>query len=248
MATPDARRRALRSLPDRQVDGRAEQRTGIRAGRGRDHRRVRPHRVRQSPSVRLVRSEPAEVVGQSSELRLPERFRARHIDHSRRYTEHLRIRRVGSDLDLFARRNDGSESPFEISLSSLAGEHPLVAAAIRDVTDRKHVETSSQRRSKPACDASTRRPCTRGDLGNILVMGDTSSAPRELHHDARLRLGVISEDPEVSGSPLRARAAPHPSTANVITSTTSVESTSNVGSTSEAKRNASTLSPSGPSD
>jgi len=50
---------------------------------------------------------------------------------------------VGSDLDLFARRNDGSESPFEISLSSLAGEDPLVAAAIRDVTDRKRDETSS---------------------------------------------------------------------------------------------------------
>jgi len=153
-----------------------------------------------------------------------------------------------ANLDLFARRNDASESPFEISLSSLAGEHPLVAAAIRHVTDHKHVETSSKRRSKPAYDASTRRPCTRGDLGNILVTGDTSSAPRELHHNARLRLGVISEDPEVSGSPLRARAAPHLSTANVITSTTSVESTSNVGSTSEAKRNASTLSPSGPSD
>src|SRR5207244_12906445 len=101
---------------------------------------ARPQRVRQSPRVRLVRSEPAAVVGQSSELRLPARFRARHIDHSRRYTENLRVRRVGSDLDLFARRNDGSESPFEISLSSLAGEHPLVEAAIRDSTVRKHFE------------------------------------------------------------------------------------------------------------
>jgi two-component system, sensor histidine kinase len=82
-----------------------------------------------------------EVVGQPVEQLLPERFRGRHVSHRRKYTESVRVRPMGIGLDLFARRRDGTEFPVEISLSPIReGDQVIVAAAIRDVTDRMRVE------------------------------------------------------------------------------------------------------------
>jgi PAS domain S-box-containing protein len=80
----------------------------------------------------------SELAGQPVELFLPERFQTRHITHRLAYSDTRRRRPMGTGLDLFARRRDGSEFPVEISLSPIAdGGVALVAAAIRDVTDRQ---------------------------------------------------------------------------------------------------------------
>jgi two-component system, sensor histidine kinase len=79
-----------------------------------------------------------EIVNQSVDLLLPERFRARHASHRRHFSEDRRTRPMGVGLDLLGRRWDGTEFPVEISLSPL--RDGLAAAAIRDVTDRKRVE------------------------------------------------------------------------------------------------------------
>ncbi|MBC8026386.1 MAG: PAS domain S-box protein [Steroidobacteraceae bacterium] len=81
----------------------------------------------------------AEILGQPIELLLPDRFRQRHVGHRTGYANN--VRPMGIGLELFAMRKDGSEFPVEISLSPLAqGDDRLVAAAIRDVTERKLVE------------------------------------------------------------------------------------------------------------
>jgi PAS domain S-box-containing protein len=83
-----------------------------------------------------------EVVGGSVERLMPARFRGRHVTHRQGYGAALRLRPMGAGLALFGQRRDGSEFPVEISLSPIeGGGTTLVAAAIRDVTDRKRGES-----------------------------------------------------------------------------------------------------------
>jgi PAS domain S-box-containing protein len=82
-----------------------------------------------------------EIIGQSVEMLMPERFRARHVGHRESYAHSVRVRPMGVGLNLFGQRRDGTEFPLEISLSPIQDvDRILIGAAIRDITDRKQVE------------------------------------------------------------------------------------------------------------
>lgn len=81
-----------------------------------------------------------ELRGKPVECLLPERLRASHPAHRNAYVGTPRVRPMGSGLDLYARRRDGSEFPVEISLSPFRTEEGLlVSTSIRDVTAHKVV-------------------------------------------------------------------------------------------------------------
>jgi len=87
-----------------------------------------------------------ELIGQKIEVLVPERQRPEHDRHREQFHSKPKIRRMGSGLDLYGRRRDGSEFPVEISLSPVAtGDGMMVLSVIRDISDRKRIEEELRR-------------------------------------------------------------------------------------------------------
>ncbi|GEM_PF-294380 len=105
-----------------------------------------------------------ELIGKPVELLIPERFRENHPQHRGNYFLNPHIRAMGSDLELYGLKNDGTEFPVEISLSPLH-KQGLVSAAIRDITDRKHAEE----KFKAVVNAANDAIITASEDGNILA-------------------------------------------------------------------------------
>ncbi len=83
----------------------------------------------------------SDLLGKSIEALIPERFHPVHPGHRARYHEQASTRPMGIDLDLYARRKDGTEFPAEISLSPMwTDEGMLVTSVIRDITERRQAE------------------------------------------------------------------------------------------------------------
>src|SRR5690349_163088 len=82
-----------------------------------------------------------ELLGQPVESLIPERFRGGHEGHREQFAKAPRLRMMGSGMELFGRRKNGTEFPVEISLSPFKSKDGvLVFSAIRDITLQKQAQ------------------------------------------------------------------------------------------------------------
>lgn len=114
-----------------------------------------------------------ELIGQKVEMLVPERQRPQHGVHRGRYHQYPKIRRMGSGLDLYGRRRDGTEFPVEISLSPLSLDGGFVVlSVIRDITDRKRVEEELRRANEELDRRKTRE--LRDSQNRLSLITDSS--------------------------------------------------------------------------
>jgi PAS domain S-box-containing protein len=95
---------------------------------------------------RLFGYSEEELAGKDLHILIPERFHARHRAHMAEYFSNPRVRPMGTGLNIYGLKKDGTEFPADISLSPLETEGALLATgAVRDVSERKRSEELIER-------------------------------------------------------------------------------------------------------
>jgi two-component system, cell cycle sensor histidine kinase and response regulator CckA len=91
--------------------------------------------------LRMFGYEKEELIGETIEILLPERFRCSHKLHRSGYMQEPQSRPMGVGMELLATRKDGTEFTVEVSLGPLlTREGALVSSTIVDITARKQME------------------------------------------------------------------------------------------------------------
>ena len=98
-------------------------------------------RLANEEAERIFGCPRSELIGRRVEELLPERYREMHLAHRGNYQDHPVKRPMGSGLDLWARKADGTEFPVDIKLSPIQTEDGLrIMCVVRDITERRKTE------------------------------------------------------------------------------------------------------------
>ena len=130
---------------------------------------------------------PEELRGHALEVLVPEYLRTKHIDHRGRYFAAPQDRPMGLNLNLRARRKDGTEFDAEISLGHITtAKGSLAAAFVSDISLRRAAESLMQRQ----------REELRQLAGKLISAQDDERRriARNLHDDLSQSLAAIAID------------------------------------------------------
>jgi formate hydrogenlyase transcriptional activator len=92
-------------------------------------------------ATRLFGYRESELIGSPVEMLIPERLRGKHPQQRSAYIAAPSARPMGTGLELYGLRKDGSEFPVDIMLSPVetSGAQSILTI-VRDITDRKEIE------------------------------------------------------------------------------------------------------------
>lgn len=128
-----------------------------------------------------------ELIGQAVEVLLPHRFKSKHVDHRTNYFKHPVRRPMGSGIDLYGRKKNGTEFSADITIAPIETENgTFIISVIRDISDRKAQEEGAKRRAKQLEDLVSTMT---HDLKTPLIAAKTSY--RHLQEDY---FGKLTED------------------------------------------------------
>ena len=130
---------------------------------------------------------PEELRGHSLEVLVPEHLRTQHVDHRARYFAAPQDRPMGLNMNLKARRKDGTEFEAEISLGHITtAKGSLAAAFVSDISLRRAAESLMQRQ----------REELRQLAGKLISAQDDERRriARNLHDDLSQTLAAIAMD------------------------------------------------------
>jgi PAS domain S-box-containing protein len=139
----------------------------------------------------------AQVLGRPLGDLIPERFRAAHASHVRRFgVTGISDRQMGRQQTLFALRSDGTEFPIEASISqTVDGDTRLFTVMLRDITDRVSAEAALRLSREELQQLSD----------SVLSMREQEKRriARELHDDLGQRLSALKMDAVMLASDIR---------------------------------------------
>lgn len=94
-------------------------------------------------ALRQFLYEEEELIGAKIEILIPRRYEAKHVKHREKFGRDAHSRPMGTGMDLFAVKKDGTEFPVEVSLSPYDRDGKKYAIAfVSDISVRKESENA----------------------------------------------------------------------------------------------------------
>lgn len=122
-----------------------------------------------------------EMLELNLEALMPERFHSEHVAHREQFNMRPDARRMGSGMDLWARRKDGSEFPIEAGLSHLRVDGQLLTlSSIVDISRRRQNEETLERRVEERTREIEQRRRVADSLREILAILNSNRSLQEI--------------------------------------------------------------------